>query len=203
MSDSRLRRLANQLGWHWEHQLRPRLTGLTDDEYLWEPAPGCWSLRARPDGTTASDWAFPPPDPPPLTTIAWRMAHIGQTLAQRADFHFGDRTMTMDRVAWPGLTAADGLAFIDTAYADWSAGLGSADDAMLRRRSDGPPGTLDGRFPFADVILHVNREIIHHGAEVALLRDLYRSLRSAGQGTTVTGQRPARTMRVATEPISR
>ncbi|MDV7268912.1 DinB family protein, partial [Rhodococcus oxybenzonivorans] len=32
--------------------------------------------------------------------------------------------------------------------------------------------------PFADrsmaaLVLHVNREVIHHGAEIALLRDLY------------------------------
>jgi hypothetical protein len=33
--------LAEQLSWHWEAQLRPRLDGLTDDEYFWEPVPGC------------------------------------------------------------------------------------------------------------------------------------------------------------------
>ena len=27
----------------------------------------------------------------------------------------------------------------------------------------------------AALVLHINREVIHHGAEVALLRDLYRS----------------------------
>ena len=27
----------------------------------------------------------------------------------------------------------------------------------------------------AALVLHVNREVIHHGAEVALLRDLYRA----------------------------
>lgn len=177
MSNDRLMRLASQLGWHWEHQLRPRLSGLTDAECLWEPAEGCWSLRAQAGGTTVPDWVFPPPDPAPLTTVAWRMAHMGQTLAQRANFHFGDRTMTVDRVPWPGLAAAEGLAWVDTAYGDWSACLESADDTMLGRRSSGPPGTLDGRFPFADVILHVNREIIHHEAEVALLRDLYRTVR--------------------------
>ncbi|PTM89931.1 hypothetical protein C7821_112144 [Streptomyces sp. VMFN-G11Ma] len=101
------------------------------------------------------------------------MAHIGQTLAQRADYHFGDRKMTLERCPWPGLTAAEGPAWIDRAYVDWCAGLSSADDSMLRTRSDRPPGTLDGRHPFVDVILHVNREVIHHGAEVALLRDLY------------------------------
>jgi hypothetical protein len=29
--------------------------------------------------------------------------------------------------------------------------------------------------PMAELILHIHREVIHHGAEVALLRDLYRS----------------------------
>ncbi|MFG1824731.1 DinB family protein [Microbispora bryophytorum] len=182
MPNSRLRRLTSQLTWHWEHQLRPRLSGLTDAEYLWEPVGGCWSIRVRPDGASALDWAFPAPDPAPLTTIAWRLAHIGQTLAQRADFHFGDGTLTMDRIRWPGPTAAEGLAWVDSAYADWTDGLAAADDSMLGRRSDGPPGTLDGRFPFADVILHVNREIIHHGAEVALLRDLYRAGRPGSGG---------------------
>jgi hypothetical protein len=28
-------------------------------------------------------------------------------------------------------------------------------------------------------VLHINREVIHHGAEVALLRDLYRALGGA------------------------
>lgn len=26
----------------------------------------------------------------------------------------------------------------------------------------------------ATLVLHVNREVLHHGAEIALLRDLYR-----------------------------
>ena len=57
--------LGDQLAWHWHHQLRPRLAGLTDDEYLWEPAPG-------------------------VTTIAWRLAHItDDCLAARTASHFG------------------------------------------------------------------------------------------------------------------
>lgn len=39
--------LGEQLDWHWTTQLRPRLDGLTDDEYLWEPAPGSWNVRPR------------------------------------------------------------------------------------------------------------------------------------------------------------
>ncbi|MGI8574399.1 MAG: DinB family protein, partial [Egibacteraceae bacterium] len=41
-----------------------------------------------------------------------------------------------------------------------------------------PCGPVEGPFseePFAALILHLNREAIHHGAEIALLRDLYRA----------------------------
>lgn len=55
---------------------RARLEGLTDDEYFWEPAPGCWAVRKRDDGTWADDGALPPPDPEPFTTIAWRLWHV-------------------------------------------------------------------------------------------------------------------------------
>jgi len=37
----------------------------------------------------------------------------------------------------------------------------------------GPPEPFPD-VPFADLVLHIHREAIHHGAEVALLRDLYR-----------------------------
>jgi len=32
--------LVDQLTFHWQHQVRARLDGLTDDEYLWEPVAG-------------------------------------------------------------------------------------------------------------------------------------------------------------------
>ena len=37
--------LADQLDFHWRHQLRSRLAGITDDEYFWEPVPGCWTVH--------------------------------------------------------------------------------------------------------------------------------------------------------------
>jgi hypothetical protein len=57
-------------------RLRRRVEGLTDDEYFWEPAPGCWTVRQRPDGTWTHDAALPAPDPSPMTTLAWRLWHI-------------------------------------------------------------------------------------------------------------------------------
>ena len=43
--------LVDQLEWHWQHQLRPRLDGLTDEEYFWQPVPGCWTLSRRGEST--------------------------------------------------------------------------------------------------------------------------------------------------------
>ncbi|PRC44551.1 serine/arginine repetitive matrix protein 1, partial [Mycobacterium sp. ITM-2017-0098] len=37
MSNELVSQLAEQLDWHWTGQLRPRLDGLTDDEYFFEP----------------------------------------------------------------------------------------------------------------------------------------------------------------------
>lgn len=153
--------LHEQLSWHWEQQLRPRLEGLSTEEAHWEPVPGCWTVR---DGRL--DGAWPTPSPAPVTTIAWRLGHLGLCLAQRASAHFGQRVFS-DEV--PG----DLLGFVDAAYAAWSAGVLSADEERFARPHQGPPGTADERYPFWAVVLHVNREVIHHGAEVALLRDLW------------------------------
>src|SRR5690625_757344 len=77
--------LLGQLTWHWEQQLRPRLDGLTDHEYLWKPVPDAWSIAPRGEsdapitagsGTYLVDFAMPEPDPAPVTTVAWRFAHL-------------------------------------------------------------------------------------------------------------------------------
>ena len=35
---------------HARGQLIERLSGLTDDEYRWEPVPDCWTIRPRAAG---------------------------------------------------------------------------------------------------------------------------------------------------------
>jgi hypothetical protein len=50
--------LIDQLDWLWEHQLRPRLDGLTDAEYFWEPVADCWSVR--PPGQSSAPIAAGP-----------------------------------------------------------------------------------------------------------------------------------------------
>jgi hypothetical protein len=82
-----------ELGRYAFSRLCERLAGLTDDEYAWEPAPG-------------------------VATIAWRLGHIADLLAEERN------------AAWLNST---------------------------RRAFE----------------LHVLDELIHHGAEVALVRDLH------------------------------
>jgi hypothetical protein len=43
------------------------------------------------------------------------------------------------------------------------------------------PSGLDPRLPFIAVLWWMNKELIHHSAEIALLRDLYRAS-GAGAG---------------------
>jgi hypothetical protein len=160
--------LADQLDFHWTHALRPRLAGLTDDEYFWQPVPGCWTVH--PDG--AIDFAYPEPDPPPFTTIAWRMAHvIVGVLAMRNHHHFGGPPA--DYGSWPYATdAATALDQLDAAYRDWIDGVrGLSDDDLAR--PCGPAEGLYAHHPMSVLVLHINREVIHHGAEMACLRDLY------------------------------
>lgn len=37
--------LLDQLDFYWNVHFRPRLDGLTDDEYFWAPADDVWTLR--------------------------------------------------------------------------------------------------------------------------------------------------------------
>ncbi|MEJ6549610.1 DinB family protein [Corynebacterium sp. USCH3] len=174
--------LLDQIDWHWTHQLRARLEGLTDEEYFWEPVPDCWNVRPRGTGTApvqagagemTIDFAFPAPTPPPVTTIAWRLGHvIVGVLGMRNASHFGAPPVDYDSFTYAA-TAQDALAQLDEQYAAWKDGVASLGEEGLSR----PCGESEGPFaedPLARLVLHIHREMIHHLSEVSLLRDLYR-----------------------------
>jgi hypothetical protein len=160
--------LADQLDYHWRNQLRPRLDGLTDEEYFWQPVPNCWTVH--PDG--AIDFTFPPPEPAPFTTIAWRLAHvIVGVFAMRNHSHFGGPPA--DYESWQYATdAKTALEQLDDAYKNWITGVHGLDDQDLAR-AIGPKEGPWAEHSMAELILHINREAIHHGAEIACIRDLY------------------------------
>lgn len=178
--------LREQIDWHWNNHVRPRLAGLTDDEYFWEPAPDCWNVRDRGTGTApiqggsgamTIDFAWPEPDPAPVTTIAWRLGHvIVGVLAMRNVSHFG-RPETDYYSFEYAETAAAALTQLDNEYAVWNDGVAALGEEGLLR----PSGPTEGQYadyPIATLILHVNRELIHHLSEISLLRDLYAHTRA-------------------------
>ncbi|MET0695643.1 MAG: DinB family protein [Propionibacteriaceae bacterium] len=170
--------LADQLDWHWQAQLRPRLAGLTDDEYFWEPVPHAWNVRRRGEGVAMEvgagdfiiDFAMPEPTPPPVTTIAWRLGHLlVGVLGDRNARHFGGPPISYDSYVYPS-TADEALARLDEEYARWIGGVRSVDPHGLEQPCGEHGYESD---PLAALIVHINREMLHHGAEIALLRDLY------------------------------
>ncbi|GAA0974436.1 MULTISPECIES: DinB family protein [Nocardiopsis] len=164
-----------QLQFYWEYSLWPRLEGLTDAEYHWLPAPGAWTVREGEDGRYRPDSAVPEPEPPPVTTIAWRLGHlVVDVLETRVNWHFGDRTYTRESVNWPG-DAAEAKQRLRHAYETWSENIQGLDEDGLAAQVGGTEARQWEDFPMVALVLHVNREIIHHGAEIALLRDLYRA----------------------------
>lgn len=173
--------ILEQFDWHWDYQVRDRLAGLTDDEYFWEAAPDSWNVRRRGrsgaeiqagSGDMIIEFSFPEPDPAPVTTIAWRLGHIiVGVLAMRSASHFGRDAVDYDSFAYAE-TAAGALRQLEEELATWRAGILTLSDADLER----PCGPAEGPYAdrsFATLLLHINRELIHHLAEICLLRDLY------------------------------
>ena len=192
------RLLVGQLEFYWDVHLRPRLDGLSDEEYLWEPAEGCWSLRRAPDGGWRLDGGRPEPSPPPVTTIAWRLVHVGATcLANRASAFFGDADVPAGADMFdPRLVPADlpggadaAVAFLERSYRRWHDGIAALDEEGLGRPL-GPRGGPYAEDPMAELVAHINREVMHHGAEIALLRDLYRATGATTRDSRLVPRRP-------------
>jgi DinB family protein len=160
-------------------RLHDRVAGLTDDEYFWEPADDCMTVRRQADGRYLADNdarpEFPPPAEPRVTTIAWRLAHITTLLSDDRNAHWLGLPPTPGAYEPPtAATAADAIATLERAYAVFRSYVDAATDEGLWQTM----GEIAG--PYHDAtrigfVLHELDEFVHHGAEIGLLRDLYRA----------------------------
>lgn len=156
-------------------RLFERLEDLTDAEYHWEPVSDCISIRPGDDGAFRVATLFPessPEAPDPITTIAWRIWHIGSLCLRGYVIHFFEDVPEFgDRHEWPG-TAKEG---VQALAEDWEhfisriAALG--DKRLLAPMGLGPGGWADETY--LKLALHALVEVAHHGGEIGLLRDLY------------------------------
>jgi hypothetical protein len=162
-----------------------RLAGLTADEYSWEPHGGMWSVRKREDARTPNaygpgewvidhDTSIDPFAAGPLTTIAWRIGHLTSGFAGRWEWTFGERRIEPKQIVAfspdPGIALECLWSWVDR----WAASVETMTDDQLDIPGFGTyPYGLDPEIPFIGIIRWTNRELIHHLAEVALMRDFY------------------------------
>jgi DinB superfamily len=163
---------------------RNRLAGLTDDEYFWEPVPGCCTIRRTESGDYRADHADRPGNPP-FTTIAWRLWHLIENYAGKRT----PRWLGVERP--PGgferddpapATAAEAITVLDRAHDLWR-GLLEELPAPSWWEPLGPVAHEYAESDKAALVLHHLDEQIHHGAELGVMRDLYQHHRAESART--------------------
>lgn len=147
------------------------MSGLTDVEYLWLPADEGWTVHLDPrrPGRWTYDYDVAPPSPAPVTSIAWRLVHLIADNEIYWEHAFGPGLRTFPDLIVPGSVAdaLDAWHASRTPITAWLAEATEDDLAEPRPSHLGAPRTA------GEVVRILIDEQTHHGAEIALLRDLY------------------------------
>lgn len=153
------------------------LEDLTDDEYAWEPSTRCWSVRRRAEGVKGwgtgeyvCEDGWPPPEPVPIPTIAWRVVHLAAWTEVYIDWTFGSATARIQDHEVPG-TCAAGLAWLFDAQDRLRAEVDALDDESVFSLR---PVHYGEQLPVVHIVTSMITEHVHHIAEIGVLRDLRR-----------------------------
>ena len=154
-------------------RLLARLEGMSDAEYLWEPVPDCLTVRVGADGVARADERpGAATGQPPFATIAWRAWHIGSDCLRGYHRLFGEAPIpAAARQLWPA-TAQAGVAALAEDIAGFRARVAALGDTRLLAPM-GPSAAPYAADSFLALATHAIDETAHHGAEIALLRDLH------------------------------
>ena len=108
-------------------------------------------------------------DPAPVTTIAWRLWHIALDCCDDYTRRFsGDAG---DAPAGWTLDANEAIAILCEKWEAYRSVLVARD----WWEQLGPNWESWSQHSVADMAMHASNELVHHAAEIALLRDLYRA----------------------------
>ena len=165
--------LKSQMDDAWQ-SLLGWLTGLTDTEFHWEPIPGCWTVHPDEGGRWISDYAIPDPDPPPFTTIAWRLIHVTTCKVMYWEHGFGPAKLTWDTLEIPH-TVADTMVMLKEGHTRLRRALDDLNDGDLEALR---PTNWGDRWPTWRIFWVMIAHDLEHGAEIGCLRHLYRATQS-------------------------
>lgn len=171
-----------QLEFSWS-VLDERLGTITQDEFEWEPAPGALRVVRRgeerqPRTKGVGDWVHEWPagyDDPLPRTIGWLVAHLTEVYFERWEWTFGGHERRPESsLAYTG-EVGPAVAQLRAWVGRWLEGVRGLDDErfMVVGLSQATP--IDQAAPFAHLVAHLNRELIHHGSEICTLTDLHRA----------------------------
>ena len=152
--------------------IEPNISDLTDDEYFWEPAPNCWSVRQRSELTSTDSWgrgdyavetSFDGSQQPSTTTIAWRLLHAYDCFRGYASRAFGRGPLDWNDIEIPRSAAV--ATRMMTEAVDEVRRYFDGTDVVLFEQQDGRPHWL--------LLDRGLLEWIHHCAEIGVLRTMF------------------------------
>jgi hypothetical protein len=174
-------------------------SGLSEDEFFWEPVPGSWSVRRRdacrtPNPFGKGDWvadfdgalvlaAIEGTAVEPLTTIAWLFWHVGSMAGRAVELEFLGGAKSAES-GWTAPYLAEHPVFVAPSEAvevmqtGWRAldqSIRASTDEALEHvtRFWGYPGYPGPPAHGYEILASILNEISHHGTQVCMLRDLY------------------------------
>jgi DinB superfamily len=150
-------------------RLQGWLENLSEAEFQWRPVANVWHLEER-DGHGAIPYSWIPPEPAPLPTIAWHVAHVATSLALTTDHAFGERRKKLADLRLP-LTAGEMLDYLAACHGEFVKAVAALSDADLER----PRYTEWGeQRSTAEIVGSAILHEVEHGAQITALRSIYR-----------------------------
>jgi hypothetical protein len=150
-------------------RLRGRIVGLTDDEFFWEPATGCWTIYEDRPGHWTYHYAIPDPNPAPVTSIGWQIVHLATTKLMYHEWAYGPARLSFPDILIPHTTAS-AIQQLEKGQALLLGDLSHLTDTQLdelRSTTWGEP------WPAWRVFWTMADHDSSHGGVIGYLRDLY------------------------------
>jgi hypothetical protein len=148
------------------------LVGLTDKEFYWQPAENIWTIWQDEEGKWIMDYADPEPDPPPFTTIGWRLVHTAACKWMYYEYAFGQATLDWEDLEIPN-TAEGAFAWLESGHKKLIGELEQLSDADL---NDLRKTNWGEEWPTWRIFWAMIYHDTHHGAEISCLRDLLEAM---------------------------